>query len=233
MTDGLLVNVLVVHFSFITILKDTLILFSSNSNVAHSAFSSMPGMIKIIKKGGIKMKKLGMAIGTLTVGAVVGLGIYQSGTAQADSDLTSEEIKQLVESQYPGKITEFELERENGKVVYEVEVHVNGVEYDLKLDGDTGEVLREKKEYDKPQAMVASTKTGSKDIISHEEAKKIALQKFDGTITEFELDEDDGHLIYEVEMENGNQEAEFEIDAKTGKILEMEIDTDDDDDEDN
>lgn len=53
-------------------------------------------------------------------------------------------------------------------------------------------------------------------------------------ITELELDEDDGRLIYEIEIESVNGEAEIDIDAYTGDIISISIDTEigDDDDRD-
>ncbi|MFD0951687.1 PepSY domain-containing protein [Virgibacillus natechei] len=59
-------------------------------------------------------------------------------------------------------------------------------------------------------------------------AEEIALNEFDGQITELELDEDDGRLMYEIEIEDGEDEAEIEIDAYTGEILVIEIDREDD-----
>ena len=38
------------------------------------------------------------------------------------------------------------------------------------------------------------------------------------------LEEDDGVMIYQVEFEHGRYEYEYEIDAKTGKILDAEVD---------
>lgn len=39
-----------------------------------------------------------------------------------------------------------------------------------------------------------------------------------------ELEEDDGVMIYQVEFEHGKYEYEYDIDAKTGKILDAEAD---------
>ena len=39
-----------------------------------------------------------------------------------------------------------------------------------------------------------------------------------------ELEDEDGVMIYQVEFEHGQYEYEYEIDAKTGKILDVEID---------
>jgi uncharacterized membrane protein YkoI len=146
-------------------------------------------------------------------------------------------VRELVLAQHPGTITEFELEKDFNKAVYEVEVISDGIEYDLKLDGDTGEVLRTKEKELANQ--VEFTDDDSDDLyeskndnqangekISLEKAEEIALKEFPGTVKQLELDEDDDRLIYEIEIRNGEEEAEIEIDAFTGDILELDIDRD-------
>lgn len=64
-------------------------------------------------------------------------------------------------------------------------------------------------------------------MISEQQAKNIALAKASGTITDFELDEDDDRLVYEIEIHNGKMEYEFKIDAYTGAIVEYQEDLDD------
>lgn len=232
-------------------------------------------------------KKVIIAISSVTVAAVLGLGIYQSNAAQAEPKLSKAEIEELVSAQYPGTITEIELEKGFNKVVYEVEVEGNGKAYEIKLDGNTGEILKlEEKEMkvasnqssevsikekndDTADAKNQSddnqnNKVENKDnneskqiqkeddsskqaqrndnqddgkqsksknestkqvVIDAEAAKKIALGAFSGTVTELELDEDDGRLIYEIEMESAIGEAELEIDAYTGEIIYISIDS--------
>lgn len=63
-------------------------------------------------------------------------------------------------------------------------------------------------------------------VISVEEAKKIALKAFPGEIDDIDLDKEDGRLVYEIEIEREDQEAEILIDAYTGEIIIMEIDED-------
>ncbi|NLN42356.1 MAG: hypothetical protein GX160_10370 [Clostridiales bacterium] len=60
------------------------------------------------------------------------------------------------------------------------------------------------------------------EIISPDQARSIALSVVKGTITDFDIDEDD--LEYEVEIEVGELEYEIIIDAKTGTILKVEVD---------
>jgi uncharacterized membrane protein YkoI len=226
-------------------------------------------------------KKMIAAFGALTVAGVIGFTTFQSGIVKAEPKLTKDEIRNQVTSQYPGTIRELELERDAN--IYEVEVVVDGKEYELKIHGDTGDVLKlEEKaisaravsENDKvvtdqktdqnavtngntdddkkPNALAQAPKNNSNDdvqgdkttksvttnksgaskqtVISHAEAKRIALDNFEGTIVELELDDNDNHRTYEIEIVNGNRKAEIEIDAFTGKVIVLEIETEDDDD---
>mgnify|MGYP001631741460 CR=1 FL=1 len=53
-----------------------------------------------------------------------------------------------------------------------------------------------------------------------DKAKQIAETRLPGgKVVELELDEDDGRLIYEGEIETAAVEAEFEIDAITGEVI--------------
>lgn len=180
-------------------------------------------------------KKLGIVIGTITGAAVLGLGVFQSSAAQADPKLSTDEIRQMITDQYQGVITEMELDKEFNKAVYEVEIEGEKEEIELKLDGDTGEVIKEHKKERKNDGVKISeveNKQNNGDILSTEEVTKIALNEFSGTVTDLELDEDDDYLIYEIEIKDGQDEADFEIDAATGKIIELEIETDEDEDDD-
>lgn len=213
-------------------------------------------------------KKLGIAIGTMAGAVVLGLGIYHTDASQANPELSTDEIRQMVTDQYPGTITELELEKGSNKAIYEVEVASDGKEYDIKLDGSSGEVLNLKEKEIADDVEIAeksddtddnqgntttnsndsqdnssnknddsqdngnndgnSTKSNNNTVIDLEKAEEIALNEFDGKITDLELDEDDDRLMYEIELENGEDEAEIEIDAYTGEILVIEIDREED-----
>lgn len=77
---------------------------------------------------------------------------------------------------------------------------------------------------DKNQSNTNKTQSTHNTLIDVSEASKIALNQFSGKITDLELDEDDGRLIYEIEIEAGDREAEIEIDAITGEVLVIDID---------
>ena len=75
-----------------------------------------------------------------------------------------------------------------------------------------------------------------KHHISENEAKEIALKKVKGEIIGVELEKDDGTTYYEVKIKRSNNIYEVEVDANTGKIVEVERegpnDNDNDDDDD-
>ena len=64
---------------------------------------------------------------------------------QSGDILSLEAILERLQPTYPGKILEVELERENGRIIYEIELLAeDGVVYKIEVDAKTGEVLRRK-----------------------------------------------------------------------------------------
>lgn len=56
--------------------------------------------------------------------------------------------------------------------------------------------------------------------LTEQQVKDIVTKEVpNGQITKFELDNEHGKLVYEIEMMDGNIEKEFDIDAETGAIL--------------
>src|SRR5690625_3712507 len=209
-------------------------------------------------------KKISIVMIALVGTFLLGLGVYHSSASQGSPKLSTDDIRQMVTSQYPGTITEIEFETDFNKSVYEVEVVSNGKEYELKLDGSTGEVLKLKEkdivngansekekiileendddekvsdepdqseqiaqENNKESSQTKNHKSSNKKtVIDSNRAIEIAKGDFAGQVTELELDEDDGRLIYEIELRTGTEKAEIEIDAYTGEILVIEIEND-------
>ena len=142
------------------------------------------------------------------------------------------------------------LDRDDGKVAYEVEFWCGSTEYDYHIDALTGDVLeydwdRDDDQYDDDDwdddyydddwdddhdddRDDDDWKGGqSASYIGAERAKQIVREKAgakNGVFEDFELDWDDGRAIYEGEFKSGGLEYEFEIDACTGTVLDWEID---------
>ena len=212
-----------------------------------------------------------ITVALVVVIAILGFSLFQSGASTNEPTLSSTEIRQLVQEQYPpGTITSLEYEENANDTAYKVELDSDGNLYTIRLNGNTGEVLdlkvketvtnhaqgnddenkqtepetnegqSQSKESEQEESADESKTSDQKEdtsaegsasnaMISTEKAKEIALAEFSGTVVELELDEDDGLHIYEVEIENGEDEATIEIDAHTGEILMLELDIEDDD----
>ena len=111
-----------------------------------------------------------------------------------------------------GQITKFKLDREKGRMVYEVEVMEGNVEKEFDIDAETGAIL--KSETETKNRIVETPK------ISYEQAKEIALkQSKDGKFKEIDLKHKNGKLVYDIELAEGFMDREFIIDANTGEIL--------------
>ena len=132
------------------------------------------------------------------------------------------------------------LDKDGGISYYDVEFVANGYEYDYEISAKSGAILDksvEKEEVRKPSTQTqATTKpenntTNQVDNITVDQAKSIALKDANVTNATFvkaNLDRDDGISFYEVEFLANGYEYEYEVDAKTGKILDKSFDREDD-----
>lgn len=172
------------------------------------------------------MKKIIMIpalVVTLGVGAAIGSTTLLSGSAQEKKILSMQEIEKKALAVVDGTVADIELDQNRYRSVYEVEVHADKEEYDLKFDAYTGKLLKQKKERqddDDNEWVNANTTT---NLISKEKAIEAALTKAKGTVTKIKLD--DG--IYEIELKNGQYEYDVDVDSITGEIVDFEQDMED------
>ncbi len=90
---------------------------------------------------------------TLALGANLALardlGIDEATKLRDAGTIQSfEKLNEAALAKHPGaKISDTELEEKDGRYVYELELHDDkGVEWDMKLDAATGEVLKDKQD---------------------------------------------------------------------------------------
>jgi len=108
--------------------------------------------------------------------------------------ITEQQAKDIVNNEVPnGQITKFKLDREHGKMVYEIEVMEGNIEKEFDIDAETGAIL--KSETETKNRIVETPK------ISYEQAKEIALkQSKDGKFKEIDLKHKNGKLVYDIEL---------------------------------
>lgn len=126
---------------------------------------------------------------------------------------------------------EADYDYEDGRMVYEVEFGVSGVEYEYDIDAATGAIIKAEQEGQTIQTpapgQTQQPQGGSSGTISSQEARDIALSNAGVALSdtrelEVELEADDG--CYKVEFKSGRYEYEYEISVTDGRILSAERD---------
>jgi len=120
-----------------------------------------------------------------------------------------------------------EIEKEDGRTVYELKFHTDLAEHECEIDADTGYLL--KWEYELSQK--EKKPDAPKKVMDLNAAKKAALKhaglkEKDVVWDEIKADDEDGRLIYEGKFRSGRKEYEFEMDGITGDLLDWDIDDD-------
>lgn len=165
-----------------------------------------------------------IAVGASNIDTKENINIHTAQNTTNTEILSVAEVKEIALEKFDGKIEEVELD----DFRYEVEIETTNEDIELKIDAFTGEILKvERDDRDgwKSNAHTTTTENQTNStILTVDEATKIAEEKTGATVYEIELDEDDGRILYEVELYSSHTEIEMEIDAKTGEILEIEYD---------
>ncbi len=123
--------------------------------------------------------------------------------------------------------TKVKLDRDDGRMIYDVEFYGSSGEYEYEIDAFSGAIL----EWDWDRKLSAQNVSVPSGYISQDKAKSIALERAglsDSSVTFYEvkLDYDDGRAVYELEFKSGSMEYEAEIDAVSGAILDWDSERD-------
>lgn len=146
-------------------------------------------------------------------------GYTTSGNTVREGMLTAEEARAIALDRVPGEIIRMELDDDDE---YEVKILLDGVRYELEIDAFTGAIREVDKDDDGDDDRSEDTVRNS--VISMEEARRIALEKVNGTIVKEDRDDDS----YDFEIRLDGRKYEIEINAFTGAVEEFEVDDDDD-----
>ncbi|MFT4413407.1 PepSY domain-containing protein [Bacillus sp. UMB0728] len=161
-----------------------------------------------------------------------------------EATITKEEAISAALKEVAGKAAKTELEDEDGTVVYGVEVTDDqGKNQDVKVDAKTGKVLKveaddENEKADKEEKEDKDSEVSDKQeqqqlekeaTISAEESTTIALKEVKGQVTDTELEDEDGTVVYGVEItDDQGKKHDVKVDAKTGKVLKVDLDDEND-----
>lgn len=183
------------------------------------------------------MKKIAVIVLLILI---LGSIIWYGGTKafnRSHTSLSEDKVSQIIIEKYGGTIKNISLVQEN----YKLTVVKDQIIYDITVNRRTGKVLsfvkqtsivtnnRRQSERKEPQKSNKST-TSVDTPITTEKAEELALEKVSGTITSIKLDEEDGQLVYDVDIDQTKtKKAEVIINAYSGKIESITFETDKDD----
>lgn len=169
-----------------------------------------------------KRKKLLMTIlaaAVLLFGGVAGTAVY----AVNQGTLSEKEAIKVISGELGGEVVQVEKEWDEYPVTYDMTVKTEEGYQDVEVDAKEGKVLSQEIDDDQDEdALIEEAMKTAK--ISMEEAEKIALKQVEGQITDLEADMENGSLIYELEIKEGQKEYDIDIDANTGKVLKVDMD---------
>lgn len=110
-------------------------------------------------------------------------------------------------------IEEIQFDRDNGRFVYEMDGWDGEYEYELDIDAETGDVVKQEQDDDDD----SDDALDLDGIITPQEAMDVALEASgSGYVEEWTLEVEDGRTLYEVDVQEGDDQ---EIDALTGDVL--------------
>ena len=120
-------------------------------------------------------------------------------------------------------------DREDGRLVYDIDFISGELEYDYEIDAATGAVIKQSREHYRGASGGGSIPASSTDIGS-DAALAAALAhagvaQADATGVRVEREYDDGRVVYEVDFYAGSVEYDYEIDAATGAVLKSSRET--------
>ena len=169
--------------------------------------------------------------GQQSSGATNAAPITTSGSASQSAYIGLEAAKQAAlnhagVSASQATFLEAEYDYDDGRMVYEVEFHVNGTEYEYEIDAQTGDVVKHKTEQNGTNTSGSSANTSS--YIGESAAKAAALKHAGVSESSTKycnawLEYDDGRPeCYEVEFMANNTRYEYKIALTSATVLESE-----------
>lgn len=140
-----------------------------------------------------------------------------------DVKVSPEEAVKKAQKEEKGELKDLSFEKETGEWSYKVELKDGQDENKVLINADDNSVTNVENETEDDDDNDKTFKLS--DVAKFEDALKVAQDKASGDLKEWSLSEDNGKLVYSIDLKEGNKDTtEFTIDAKTKEILEQEQD---------
>ena len=169
-------------------------------------------------------------------------GVVTQQAIQGEREVAIDEVPPAVKATLlaqaqGGVINEIEMDTEDGQIVYEAEVVIDGREVDIEVAADGTFLGTEADDEDDDEDEDGDEEDEDEDeeevtvaLEAVPEAVRATILAQGGTIEEIEMDTEDGQIVYEADVIIDGQEVEIEV-AADGTLLGTEVDDDEDDDD--
>ncbi|MGO1989129.1 PepSY domain-containing protein [Mammaliicoccus vitulinus] len=140
-----------------------------------------------------------------------------------DVKVSPEEAVKEAQNEEKGELKDLSFEKEAGDWSYKVELVDGSNENKVLINADDKSVANVENETEDDDDNDQTFKLS--DVAKFGDVLKVAQDKAKGDLKEWSLSEDDGKLVYSIDLKEGNKDTtEFKIDAKSKEILEQEQD---------
>ncbi|UXR78929.1 MULTISPECIES: PepSY domain-containing protein [unclassified Staphylococcus] len=134
-----------------------------------------------------------------------------------DIQTEPEEAIKTAQKAFDGKMKKIEYKQDNGEWIYKIDLVNGNKEAEVKVSDKDNKAIKTEEETESDNQ---DNKTiDYKEMISYDEAVKTAQKETKGDLKQWKLNEDDGQLVYEVKIADQNDDREYLIDAKSGKLI--------------
>lgn len=151
------------------------------------------------------------------------VALAQTATTPSDSRISVAAALEAAKAQVDGGILEAELESEGGTLVWEIDIVVGETIQEVKVDAMSGEVLSadEKTIEGTWRGWFDEDRLAAAQQISASLSANITKAETEagGQIVELSLEEEDGRLLYEIEIDMPSGDREMLLDPENGELM--------------
>ncbi|MBA8759374.1 hypothetical protein GWK87_03400 [Staphylococcus schleiferi subsp. coagulans] len=133
-----------------------------------------------------------------------------------------EDAIKTAQKSFDGDVKKIEYKNDHGEWVYEIGLFKGNKEAEIKVSDKDNKVIH--KEQETEHEMDNEKAIQYQDAISFKEAVQKAQKKYDGDLKQWQLNQDDGQFVYEIELSSKQGEQEITLDAKSGDVLKQDKD---------
>ena len=149
---------------------------------------------------------------------------FSEAVAAAQSKISLEQAIVIAKKTIRGDVVSADFDRNDHSAGgnYEVKIVANNIEYEVKVDANSGKTVSSKQEKLDKEDM-AEYDVMKKSKTSLNQAIKKANQSIKGKVIEAGFDIDSGKPAYKIEIIKGTQIHKVVIDSMTGKIIRSQV----------